>query len=45
MIPAQNVPLLSFTQYFYVGAGICERDIDGEWDNDAILDGQFKFTF
>lgn len=50
-IPTANVPLLSLTQYFYVGFGIAERYIDtgngaGQtWKFAYGPTGEFKFTF
>lgn len=49
-IPTANVPLLNFTQYFYIGFGIGERYIS---DNNGVdkwrfaygPTGEFKFTF
>ncbi len=44
-IPAQNVPLLNFLQYFYVGGGLAQRYINDDWKVSAVIDAQFKFTF
>lgn len=44
-IPAQNVPLLNFLQYLYIGGGLAERSIDGDWKTSAVIDAQFKTTF
>lgn len=45
MIPVENVPLLNLFKYLYVGGGVAERSIDGNWKTSGVLDGQFKFTF
>lgn len=50
LIPAGDVPLLSFTEYLYAFAGGAYRNIDQgdgtkEWELSPIVGAQLKFTF
>ena len=47
LLPVQNVPILKYTQYLYVGGGVGGRydSVTNTWKVSPFIGGQFKLTF